>query len=90
VTIGGKFRGAISTKDVLIVGENAVIEAEVMCGAATIAGEVTGNVVATDSVALQSTARVKGDITSPALSVDRGAMFDGAARMATRGKKPPR
>lgn len=91
VTIDGTFRGAITTRDLLIVGEKAVIEADVACGAATIGGEVTGNIIATDSVALQSTARVKGDITSPALSVDKGAMFDGTSRLsATKAKKPAR
>ena len=87
VQIDGTFRGVIKTNDALIVGANATIEAEISCGSAAISGSVVGNVTATDSVALESSARVKGDITAPALSVAKGATFDGASRMGSTGAK---
>jgi len=83
VHIDGTFRGAITTKDSLVVGEHAKIEADVSCGSALIHGSITGNITATDSVALEGSAQVKGDISSPSLSVAKGAMFDGNSRMGT-------
>jgi cytoskeletal protein CcmA (bactofilin family) len=87
VQINGTFRGAVTTNDVLIVGERATIEAEITCGSVVVKGDVTGNIKARDSVALHTGAHVRGDITSPALSVDKGAMFDGTSRMGTSPSK---
>jgi len=81
VTIDGTFSGAVTTEDVLIVGERATIKADIICGSAVVNGEVTGNITARESVALQGHAQVKGDITSPSLSVERGVLFDGASHM---------
>src|SRR5436853_6266112 len=43
VQIDGTFKGAITTDDTLLVGEHAVIEADVTCGSAYVHGPVTGN-----------------------------------------------
>ena len=81
VQIDGTFSGAVTTDDVLIVGERATIQADITCGSAVVNGNVTGNITARESVALQGKAEVKGDITSPSLSIERGVMFDGSSRM---------
>lgn len=83
IQIEGTFRGAITTTETLTVGEHASIEADITCGSAVIQGTITGNVTAKNEVALQDGARVKGDITTPALSVAKGATFDGLSRMGT-------
>lgn len=92
VQIDGTFRGAIMTDDVLIVGEHARIDADISCGSATVRGRVNGNITARDAVALETGARVKGDVTTPALSIERGATFDGASRMepqsTTKARRP--
>jgi cytoskeletal protein CcmA (bactofilin family) len=91
VQIDGTFRGSITTDDALLVGEHAKIDADINCGAATIHGAVTGNITAKDAVSLEPTSRVKGDVTAPALSVAKGATFDGLSRMGTTpaAKKRP-
>lgn len=90
VQIDGTFSGSVTTDDVLIVGERATVNAEITCGSAVVNGEVTGNITARESVALQGHAQVKGDITSPSLSIERGVMFDGASRMGTAPAKTKR
>ena len=87
--IDGIFRGAIKTNDALVVGANATIEADIQCGSASISGSVVGNITATDTVTLASGAHVKGDIASPSLSMEKGAMFDGQSRMGTLKTKRP-
>jgi len=91
VQIDGTFRGSITTDDALLVGEHAKIDADITCGSATVHGSVTGNITAKDAVALEPSAHVKGDVTAPALSVAKGATFDGLSRMGTvgAGKKRP-
>ncbi|MGH2492163.1 MAG: bactofilin family protein [Candidatus Limnocylindria bacterium] len=81
VQIDGTFTGSITTNDLLIIGERAKIAADINCGSAIVSGEVTGNIRARDSVELHGHARVKGDISSPTLAVDKGAVFDGISKM---------
>jgi cytoskeletal protein CcmA (bactofilin family) len=83
VEIEGTYKGAIKTSDTLKIGEHAVIEANITCGSAIVKGQITGNIVARDFIALQTGARVKGDMTAPALSMDKGATFDGLSRMGS-------
>ena len=89
VEIDGSYKGAIKTSDVLKVGAQAVIEADITCGSAVVKGQVTGNIIARDYVTLQQGARVKGDITSPALSMEKGSTFDGLSRMGTLASSEP-
>jgi len=85
VQIDGTFTGSITTSDLLIIGEHAKIEADINCGSAVVSGEVTGNITAGDSVELHGHAHVKGDIATPALAIDKGAVFDGLSKMGTPG-----
>jgi len=50
-------------------------------GAVQIDGTFTGNITAIESVELRGHARVKGDVTTPALAIDKGAVFDGITKM---------
>jgi cytoskeletal protein CcmA (bactofilin family) len=88
VEIAGTYRGAIKTSDTLKIGEHAIIEANINCGSATVKGQVNGNITARDFVALEPGARVKGDITAPALSMAKGATFDGVSKMGTVSSSP--
>ena len=81
VQIDGTFTGSISTNDLLIIGDHAKIAADVTCGSAVVSGEVTGNITAGGSVELRKGAHVKGDISTPTLAIDKGAVFDGLSRM---------
>ena len=81
VQIDGTFTGSITTDDLLVIGEHARIAADINCGSAVVSGEVAGNITARDSVELHGSARVKGDIVSPALAMAKGAVFDGISMM---------
>jgi cytoskeletal protein CcmA (bactofilin family) len=48
-------------------------------------GEVTGNITARDSVELHMPARVKGDISTPSLTINKGVVFDGSSKMESGG-----
>jgi len=61
----------------LIVGESGEVEADIMVAAAIIDGCVRGSIHATESVVLGSRARVFGNVESPALSIQPGAIFEG-------------
>jgi len=81
VRIDGKFTGSIVTGDVLVVGEGAKISAEITCGTIIVHGEVTGNIRAKNAVELHHPAKVRGNIESPSLMVEKGVVFEGQSKM---------
>ncbi len=81
VRIDAVFRGSIETDDVLIVGEHARIDADIVCGTVIIHGQVKGNVRAKTGVELRGSARVHGDLDTPSLATEKGAFLQGAVRM---------
>lgn len=86
VRIDSKFKGSITTNDVLVIGENAHIEADIICGTVTIQGELNGNIKATSAVELRNPARVRGNIESPSLSIEKGVVFQGESKMESAGR----
>lgn len=82
VMLNGKFKGEISSDDTLIIGERAVVNADVRAGRVQVSGEVTGNLRATERVDLRRTARVYGDVEAPVVVVEEGVVFEGHCRMS--------
>ncbi|QSQ21507.1 bactofilin BacM [Pyxidicoccus parkwayensis] len=91
VRIDGKFNGQIITKDVLVIGDGAKVQAEIQAGTVIINGQVEGNVKATQIIELKTPGRVKGNLETPSLSMDRGVIFEGSLKMENigGGAKPP-
>jgi len=93
VRIDGKFSGQIFTKDILVIGDGARVNAEINAGTVVINGTVEGNVKASQLIELHSPGRVKGNLESPAVTMDRGVIFEGSCKMenVTGGAKttPP-
>ena len=92
VRIDGKFRGEVFSDDVLVIGEGAVVEAEIDVGDIIIQGTVIGNIKAKRSIEIHAPGRVKGDITTPSLQIDKGVIFEGRSFMESatkQGGTPP-
>ncbi len=85
VRIDGRFTGEIYSDGTLIVGEGAEVQAEIRVAQVMVYGDVTGNVQATEGVELHAPAQLRGNITSPALHIDKGVFFDGACQMCSGG-----
>jgi len=81
VRVDGKLSGEIFSEDVLVVGEGAQVNAEIDVGVIIVEGNVTGNIRAKRAVELHTPARVRGNIETPSLYIDKGVMFEGNCRM---------
>jgi cytoskeletal protein CcmA (bactofilin family) len=90
VRIDGKFTGTIVTNDVLVIGEGAKVAAEITCGSIIVHGEINGNVKARTLVELHTPARVRGNIETPALMIEKGVMFEGQTKMEGVEKSAPK
>ncbi len=89
VRIDGKFTGSIVTNDVLVVGEGAKISAEITCGTIIVHGEVNGNIRAKNAIELHHPARVRGNVETPSLMVEKGVLFEGQSKMENIDKGAP-
>jgi cytoskeletal protein CcmA (bactofilin family) len=80
--IDGNFQGSISTNDNLVIGEHAVVHANIKVGEIEIHGQFFGTIEAQTRVEIFPSGRVRGDIHTPVLCVNPGARLDGGIRMA--------
>jgi cytoskeletal protein CcmA (bactofilin family) len=89
LTIEGHCEGRIELRDnVLTIGPNGKIRAEVFAKAVIVLGEVTGNVTASEKVDIRDNGSVDGDIVSPRVAIAEGAHFRGSVDMQRAGAKP--
>jgi len=88
LTIEGHVEGKIELRqNVLTIGPNGKIKAQVFAKAVIILGEVTGNVTASEKVDLRDNGSIDGDITSPRVAIAEGAHFRGSIDMQRSGAK---
>jgi cytoskeletal protein CcmA (bactofilin family) len=78
VRLDGHFSGNIeSDEGTIIVGKQAVIDANMSVRTATVSGQVRGNINAKERIELHPPARVYGDLNAPVVLIDEGVVFDG-------------
>jgi cytoskeletal protein CcmA (bactofilin family) len=88
LTIEGHVEGKIELRqNVLTIGPNGRIKAQVFAKSVIILGEVTGNVTATEKVDLRDNGSIDGDIAAPRVAIAEGAHFRGSIDMQRTGTK---
>ncbi|WP_331962589.1 polymer-forming cytoskeletal protein [Candidatus Binatus sp.] len=81
VRIEGRFRGEVRSVELVVVGEDGMIEGKVFAPRLLIMGELRGDVVGCDRMVLGPRARFFGNIQTRNLTVAEGAYLDGNVRM---------
>ncbi len=82
VRIDGKLEGEVYTKDTLIVGESAVVAAEINVHTIVISGVVRGNINATGKIEVHRPGKLFGNVKTPSLFIEEGVIFEGNCAMA--------
>jgi cytoskeletal protein CcmA (bactofilin family) len=86
LTIEGQVDGKIELRqNVLTIGPNGKIKAQVFAKSVVILGEVTGNVTASEKVDIRDNGSVDGDIAAPRVAIAEGAHFRGSIDMQKSG-----
>ena len=92
IRVDGAVKGKISSNSgTVVVGEKAVVNAEVYVNVAVIMGELNGTVDAKERIEVYPPGRVGGDIRAPVISIEPGGVFNGNCEMkaqADKGAKP--
>ena len=100
VRIEGQIEGEITAEDGLTIGEGAIVKAKINGTTVVVHGQVTGDIAAKTRLELRAPSKVVGNISTPNLVIQEGAVFEGQCSMGgaaagagagdagRRGKKP--
>ncbi|HEU4870903.1 MAG TPA: polymer-forming cytoskeletal protein [Pyrinomonadaceae bacterium] len=80
--IDGHLSGRVSSSSgTLIVGANGKVDANIEVAVAVIHGTINGDIIATQRLELGRAAKVNGNIQTPSLVIEQGAVFEGSCKM---------
>jgi cytoskeletal protein CcmA (bactofilin family) len=91
IRIEGTVKGTLDCSATVLVAQGGQVEGEIRAETSTIAGNVKGDVFASQKIELTPTAEVEGNITSPRILIREGASFEGQVFMTGKkgGSAPP-
>ena len=80
--VDGRLSGTITSEEgTLIIGNNGQVDANIEVAVATIHGAVNGDIVASKRIEIGRTSKVIGNIQTPSLIIEQGAIFEGSCLM---------
>jgi cytoskeletal protein CcmA (bactofilin family) len=80
--VDGALSGRVSSADgTLIISTNGRVDANVEVAVAQIFGTVNGDITASKRIEMGRVAKVTGNIQTPALVIENGAIFEGSCKM---------
>ena len=79
--IAGKVYGNVSIDGELILEKYAIVEGDVKCGAAILAGSIKGDVECKTKLILQDNSKIVGNVKAEQLIINEGAIFQGNCDM---------
>jgi cytoskeletal protein CcmA (bactofilin family) len=80
--IRGKVTGEIKARGLLLVDEDAVVNANISTSKVIIRGFVKGDIIASEKIEINSTGTLEGNLTAPEVFMESGCMFIGRCKMA--------
>ena len=93
IRVDGRVKGKIcSQSGTLIVGEKAVVKADINAGAVIVMGEVNGTIDAKERIEVYPPGRLGGNVQAAVISIEPGGIFNGHCAMkaqTTSSKKTP-
>jgi cytoskeletal protein CcmA (bactofilin family) len=87
--IDGRLRGEVRAADLLVVGENGVIEGTVRAPRLVVLGRIRGEVRGADQMEVAPGGRVDGTVETHSLVVREGGRLEGDCRVAPRSDAAP-
>jgi cytoskeletal protein CcmA (bactofilin family) len=89
VTIDGEVEGTVELKDnSLTIGPNGKVHANVTAKSITVLGRLEGNVKAGERVEISKTGSLEGDLVTPRIVIEDGAVFRGSIDILKPGEQP--
>lgn len=81
VRIDGRFKGNIVANDILIIGDEGVVEGEITVGEIISSGVIKGTIHAARAAEFLAPGKVEAELFTASLRIERGVVFDGEIHM---------
>ena len=81
VRVDGVLEGEVITEDTFIIGAAARITANIQAGTVIVMGHVEGKIEAKEKCEIRAGSHVKGEVYTPSIYIEEGAVFEGACHM---------
>lgn len=85
VRVDGVLEGEVITDDTFIIGTAAKVKAEVKAGIVIVMGRMEGKIEAKEKCEVRVGSRVSGEIFTPSIYIEEGAVFEGSCHMTGDG-----
>ena len=84
--IRGKVSGEINASGMLVIDENAVVNANIKASRVLIRGQVKGDVAADEKVEVTVTGKLTGNVKAPEIFMEAGCVFNGRCTMTAKNQ----
>lgn len=81
IQINGEFKGKLVTEKDVVIGEYAIVDADINGQNVYVSGEVIGDINAFEKIEILETGKVDGNVASSALSIESGGILKGTSTM---------
>ena len=81
IRIDDTLKGSVKTSGKVVVGQAGIIEGDVECNNADVAGTLNAKISVTQLLSLKGTAKLTGDLVTNKLAIEPGAAFTGHCSM---------
>ncbi len=85
--IDGRIDGSIVDAKIVTIGKTGKVKGDISCEICYLSGEVKGNIIALEHIEVLAGARLDGDLRSPRIMLEDGAIFNGNCVMGKPEKK---
>ena len=82
--IKGKVSGEINATGLLVIDENAIVNANINALRVLIRGQVKGDVTAVEKVEVTNSGKLAGNVTAPEILMETGCVFNGRCTMVSK------
>ncbi len=89
VRIDGTIIGTIKSTGKIVIGQQGVVEGEMLCNSADISGQVKGTIRVEELTTLKSTSRLEVELYTKQLFIEVGAIFTGKCDMTQKVAEAP-
>jgi len=79
--VKGRLDGTVHLQHALTIEKGAIVQADIDVKRLIVSGTLVGNVVASESIRMQASARVVGSLASPRVIMEAGAAYRGRVDM---------
>ena len=90
IRVDGTIIGTMKSTGKVVIGQQGIVEGDIVCNSADISGRVKGTVRVEELTTLKSTSRLEVELFTKQLFIDVGAIFTGRCDMSQKAPETPK